>query len=111
MFENTSTKSVTVPWCFPGTAGHGVLGYSVNIPITRSGTLALVLSAIEPPTQFAAVSIAGFCAGDNTGKSHHELGYGPQWSMPVVSGDYCISLIKSENENEDVHFSLTVTRR
>lgn len=110
LFEDPSTKAVSIPWCFPKTAGRGVIGYTVNIPITRPGTFTLVLSDITPPTRFAAVSIAGTCGGDNTGKSYYRLGYGTEWSMPVVPGDYCISLIKSENEKEDVYFTLTATR-
>lgn len=110
LFEEPSSKSASIPWCFPRTAGRGVLGYAINIAITHPGTFTLVLSDIRPPTQFVAVSIAGACGGDNTGKSYHRLGYGTQWSMPVVPGDYCIDLFKSKNEKEDVHFTLTATR-
>jgi hypothetical protein len=110
LFEDSSTKSVSIPWCFPATAGRGVPGYNVNIPVTHAGTFTLVLSDVSPPTQFAAVGIAGTCAGDHTGKRYERLGYGTRWSMRVVPGDYCITLIKSENEKEDVTFMLTATR-
>lgn len=110
LFENPSTKSVSIPWCFPGTAGRGVLGHTVNIAITHPGTFTLVLSDITPPTQFVAVAIDGPCWGDNTGKSYNRLGYGTRWSMPVVPGDYCINLFKSENQKEDVYFTLSATR-
>jgi hypothetical protein len=110
LFEDTSVKVISIPWCFPRTTGIGVLGYNVYIRVSHPGTFTLVLSDIRPATQFAAVSIAGHCAGDNTGKSYVRLGYGTQWSMPVVPGDYCISLIKSENDKEDVWFTLTATR-
>jgi len=110
LFNDQSTKVRSIPWCFPKTAGMGVLGYTINIRITRSGTFTLVLSDIMPPTQFAAVNIDGNCYGDNTGKSYVWLGYGTQWSMPVAPGDYCISIIKSENDKEDVWFTLTATR-
>lgn len=44
LFSDTSAKTTSIPWCFPGTAGFGVLGYNVNIPITDPGTFSLVLS-------------------------------------------------------------------
>jgi hypothetical protein len=86
------------------------MGYNVNIPITHPGTLSLVISDIRPPTQFGAVSIDGSCWGDNTGKTYVRLGYGTEWSLPVIPGNYCISLIKAENKTEDVWFTLTATR-
>lgn len=110
LFSDTSTTTKAIPWCFPGTAGYGVIGYNVNISVSRPGTLLLVLSDIRPPTQFAAVSTEGTCWGDSTGKMIVRLGHGTQWSMPVVPGDYCISLITAERTSEDVWFTLTATR-
>lgn len=110
LFSDPSMVTAVIPWCFPGTAGMGVIGYNVNIPISRPGTLLLALSGIRPPTQFAAVSNEGTCWGNNTGKKIVRLGYGTQWSMPVAPGDYCISLITAEKTTEDVWFTLTATR-
>ncbi|MCC7201614.1 MAG: hypothetical protein IT393_02970 [Nitrospirae bacterium] len=88
----------------------GVYGYNVNVHVSDPGTLTLVLSDIRPPKLFAAVSIAATCAGGDVGQSYVRLGYGTQWSIAVVPGDYCISLIKSGNDKEDVWFTLTVSR-
>ena len=74
LFSDPSMVTAAIPWCFPGTAGRGVIGYNVNIPIPRPGTLLLALSDIRPPTRFAAVSIDGTCWGDNTGKKNVRLG-------------------------------------
>jgi hypothetical protein len=87
------------------------LSVAANHRSTVSVSLLLVLlSDIRPTTQFAAVSIDGTCAGDNTGKSYVRLGYGTKWSMVVVPGNYCLTLIKSDNDAEDVWFTLTATR-
>lgn len=110
LFSDSSTATKAIPWCFPGTAGMGVIGYNVNIQVSRPGTILLILSDIRPLTQFAAVSTEGTCWGDATGKKIVQLGYGTQWSMPVAPGDYCISLMTAEKNSEDVWFTLTVTR-
>jgi hypothetical protein len=86
------------------------MAYNINVSITHPGTFSLVLSDIRPTTQFAAVSIDGSCAGDSTGKRYVRLGYGTQWSMLVVPGNYCLTLVKTENYAEDVWFTLTATR-
>jgi len=110
LFTDSLTTTKSIPWCFPKTAGFGVIGYNINIPIPRPDTLSLVLSDINPPMQFAAVITEGTCWGDATGKSIVRLGYGTQWSLPVTPGDYCISLITAEKSVEDVWFTLTATR-
>ena len=110
LFSDPSTVTRAIPWCFPRTEGRGVIGYNVNVPVFRPGTLLLVLSDIRPPTQFAAVSTDATCWGDATGKKIARLGYGTQWSMPVVPGDYCISLITVEKTSADVWFTLAATR-
>jgi hypothetical protein len=110
LFPDSSSSTRSIPWCFPGVTGFGVIGYNINISVPRAGALTLILSDIRPPTQFAAVSVNGSCAGDNTGKSIVRLGYGTQWLLPDASGDYCISLITAEKSTEDVWFTLTATR-
>jgi hypothetical protein len=110
LFTDASTTSVSIPWCFPGTAGAGVLGYNVNIPVVREGTLTLAISDVRPPTSFGAVSVDASCAGDATGKTLRKLGYGTSWSVQVVPGDYCISLITAQPTSQDTWFSLTVER-
>lgn len=109
LFQDPLSKSRSIPWCFPGTVGTGLLGHNVNIHVTHPGTLTLALSDIRPPTQFAAVSIANTCKGVEAGQSIVRLGFDTRWSMPVVAGDYCISLYPG-NERQDVWFTLTVTR-
>ena len=109
LFSDATTASRSIPWCFPATSGFGVQGYAVQISVSRSGVLSVVLSNITPPTQFAVVSVAGACAADNTGKSFVRHGYGTQWSMRVEPGDYCLSMV-SGNQAKDVWFTLTATR-
>jgi hypothetical protein len=82
----------------------------VNIPIPREGALTVTLSVISPPTVFGAVSVDAACAGDATGKTVRQLGYDTTWTMPVVPGDYCVSLITAQRMAEDVWFTLTVLR-
>ncbi len=110
LFPDASIKTRSIPWCFPATNGFGVIAYNVNIPITDPGTLSLAPSDIRPATQFAAVSIDGTCAGNNTGKTFLRLGYGTQWSMAVEPGNYCLTLGKAANHAEGVWFTLTATR-
>jgi hypothetical protein len=110
LFTDTSTTSASIPWCFPGTAGFGVIGYNVNVPVAREGRLSITISEIRPPTTFGAISIDETCKGDATGKTFYRLGYGTAWSMPVVPGNYCITLITAEKTTEDVWFRLTVER-
>jgi len=110
LFTDASTTSVSIPWCFPGTVGTGVLGYNVNVPVVREGTLTLTLSDIRPPMTFGAVSVDASCSGDATGKIMHKLGYGATWSLQVVPGDYCISLITAQATAGDTWFTLTVQR-
>jgi hypothetical protein len=86
------------------------MAYNINISITHPGTFSLALSDIRPNTQFAAVSIDGACSGDKTDKRYVRLGYGTGWSMPVVPGNYCLTLVKAENYSEDVWFTLTAIR-
>ncbi|MGV8075319.1 MAG: hypothetical protein AB2L11_12275 [Syntrophobacteraceae bacterium] len=110
LFSDMSATTKSIPWCFPGSSGFGVLGYNINIPISRPGVFSLVLSDIRPATQFALVGIDGSCSGDNTGKSYVRHGYGTQWSMSVSPGNYCFTLIKADHEEDDVWFKLTATR-
>ena len=110
MFTDTSTTSASIPWCFPGTSGFGVIGYNVNVPVMRTGTLTLEISDIRPPTTFGAISVNASCSGNATGKTIHKLGFGTAWSMHVVPGDYCISLITAQPTAEDTWFTLTVER-
>ena len=110
LFKDTTTTSASIPWCFPGTSGFGVIGYNVNVPVAREGTLTLTISDIRSPTTFGAVSVDASCSGNATGKIMHKLGYGTTWSLPVVQGDYCISLITAEPTAEDTWFTLTVER-
>ena len=110
LFTDTSTTSASIPWCFPGTSGFGVIGYNVNVPVMRVGTLTLTISDIRPPTTFGAISVDASCSGNATGKTIQNLGYGTTWSMHVVSGDYCISLITDQPTAEDTWFTLTVER-
>ena len=86
------------------------MGYNVNVPVVREGTLTLTLSDIKPPTTFGAVSVDASCWGDATGKIIHKLGYGTTRSMHVVPGDYCISLITAQPTAEDTWFTLSVQR-
>ena len=110
LFTDTSTTSASIPWCFPGTSGTGVIGYNLNVPVVREGTLTLTISDIRPPMTFGAISVDASCSGNATGKTMRKLGYGITWSMHVVPGDYCISLITSQPSAEDTWFSLTVER-
>ncbi|WPP46597.1 hypothetical protein [Pseudomonas sp. AN-1] len=110
LFAADAPRARSIPWCFPGTRGFGVIGYNINIPVQRAGMLDIALSEIRPPVRFAAVSIDVSCAGDSTGKRFVRLGFGTQWSLPVEPGDYCISLITEEKTVQDVWFTLTVTR-
>jgi len=110
LFTDTSTTSASIPWCFPGTSGFGVIGYNVNVPVVREGTLTLTISDTRPPTTFGAISVDATCSGNSTGKTIHKLGYGTTWSMHVVEGDYCITLITAQPTAGDTWFSLTVER-
>jgi hypothetical protein len=110
LFTDTSTTSASIPWCFPGTEGTGVMGYNVNVPVVREGTLTLTISDIRPPRIFGAVSVDASCSGNATGKIIRRLGYGTTWSMHVVPGNYCISLIPDQPTAEDTWFSLAVER-
>lgn len=109
-FPDAADTVHSIPWCFPGTRGQGVLGYDVDLPVTRAGTLTIALTDIRPPVRFAAVSVAGRCAADNTGKAIRRLGSGPTWSMAVTPGDYCVSMVTAEPSAADVRFTMTVTR-
>lgn len=110
LFSDPTTTTRSIQWCFPGTGGFGIMAYNINIPITNSGTFSLVLSNIVPTTRFAARSINATCASSPIGKSYVGLGNGTQWAMPVVPGNYCLTLGKLENEKEDVWFTLTAIR-
>jgi hypothetical protein len=110
LFTDTSTTSASIPWCFPGTSGTGVIGYNVNVPVVRAGTLTITISDTRPPTTFGAISVDASCSGNATGKTIHKLGYGTAWSIQVVPGDYCISVITVQPAAEDTWFNLTVER-
>ncbi len=109
-FPDAADTVHAIPWCFPGTRGMGVLGYNVELPVTLAGTLTIAFTDIRPPVRFAAVSVAGRCAADNTGKSIQRLGHGTELSTPVTPGDYCISIITVESSAQDVWFTMTLTR-
>jgi hypothetical protein len=110
LFSDDAATTRAMPWCFPGTAGFGVIGYNVNIATPRAGTLLVALTDINPPVEFAATSTEGTCWGDSTGKDIVQLGHGTQWSLPVARGAYCISLVTAEKRADDVWFTMTVTR-
>jgi hypothetical protein len=110
VFADASATSTSIPWCFPGTAGFGILGYNLNVTVVREGTLTIDVSDVRPPKTFGAHSVDAHCAGDTTGKSILGLGYGTSWSMHVVPGEYCISLIPRHPTPDDTWFTLTVQR-
>lgn len=110
VFGDTSATSASIPWCFPSTVGPGILGYNLNVTVVREGTLTIGVSDVRPPTIFGATSIDANCAADATGKSYHGLGFGTGWSMHVVPGEYCISLIPKHPVSNDIWFTLTVQR-
>jgi hypothetical protein len=110
LFADDVATTLSIPWCFPGSTGFGVIGYNVNISTPRGGTLLLALTDINPPVEFGATSTEGTCWGDSTGKGIVRLGYGTQWSFPVTQRAYCTSLITTEKRSEDVWFTLTATR-
>jgi len=109
MFRDSAAAVESIPWCFPKTAGFGVIGYNVNIPIPRPGTLSISITDVRPPVAFAAASMEGTCAS-STSDTVVRLGSGTRWSMPVSSGNYCISLVTVGKAAGDVWFTLTVER-
>ena len=110
LFPDPAATTTSTPWCLPETGGFGVIAYNINLAITHTGTFSLVLSDLSPATRFARVSIDVPCAGNDTGKSFVREGYGAQWSMPVVPGDFCLTNAKVENDVDDVWFTPTATR-
>ncbi len=109
-FPDAADTVQAIPWCFPATRGQGVLGYNVELPVTRAGTLTIALTDISPSVRFAAVSVAGRCTADNTGKAIQRLGHGTTWSMTVTPGDHCLTMITAKPSATDVWFTMTVKR-
>lgn len=110
VFADDTATVRAMPLCFPGVEGFGVMGRGFNVAVTRPGTLALVITDVRPATRFAAASIDGHCRADNTGKRYRQLGHGTAWTLPVVPGAYCISMIPETKSTQDTWFTLTVTR-
>ncbi len=109
LFADATTERRSIPWCFPAASGFGVMGYNVQVSVSRAGNLSIVLSDIAPPTEFRLVSAAGTCRRP-TGRTFLGHGQGTQWSLNVEPGDYCFSMTKVANRESDVWFTLTVTR-
>lgn len=110
LFKDAAATSATIPWCFPATAGVGMMGYSMNVPVAREGTLTLSMTNMRPPRSFGAFIVDASCRGDATGKIIHRIGIGTSWSMHVLPGSYCITLIPAKAITEDTWFDFTVER-
>ena len=110
VFPEPGVTRRAIAWCNARVEGRGVQGYALNVAIERAGLVHLTVSDARPATRFRLLVTPVHCEGDSTGKSIHNLGAGTDWTMDVVPGDYCFNLFKDENQDQDVWFTLTVTR-